>query len=106
MLGTVAGGQPYTLSVAVGNRLDTPSANNGTYTIGLLDGGKAVAELGVPELADRTGSVEQRPGSSPARGRGRQEGLWVREGLFGVLHDQAHAVGIQIRTPPRRTNYE
>ena len=43
VLGTVAGGQPYSLTVAVGNRLDTPSANNGTYTISLLDGGTVLA---------------------------------------------------------------
>ena len=43
VLGTVAGGQTYTLTVAVGNRLDVPYANNGTYTISLLDGGTVLA---------------------------------------------------------------
>ena len=42
-LGTVSGGLIYTLTVAVGNRLDTPAANNGTYTISLLDGGTVLA---------------------------------------------------------------
>jgi hypothetical protein len=43
VLGTVAGGQTYTLTVAVGNRLDVPYANNGTYTISLLDGGTVLS---------------------------------------------------------------
>ena len=43
VLGTVSGGLTYTLTVAVGNRLDTPLANNGTYTISLLDGGTVLA---------------------------------------------------------------
>ena len=42
-LGTVAGGQTYTLTVGIGNRLDSPLANNGTYTISLLDGGTVLA---------------------------------------------------------------
>ena len=43
VLGTVAGGDSYTLTVAVGNRGDTPYADNGTYTISLLDGGTVLA---------------------------------------------------------------
>ncbi len=43
VLGTVSGGQNYTLTVAVGNRLDSNYANNGTYTISLLDGGTVLA---------------------------------------------------------------
>ena len=43
MLGTVSGGQAYTLTVAVGNRPDTAYADNGTYTISLLDGGTVLA---------------------------------------------------------------
>ncbi len=39
----MAGGKTYTLTVAVGNRLDTPLANNGTYTISLVDGGTILA---------------------------------------------------------------
>jgi phosphodiesterase/alkaline phosphatase D-like protein len=43
VLGTVSGSQTYTLTVAIGNRLDSPLANNGTYTISLLDGGTVLA---------------------------------------------------------------
>jgi hypothetical protein len=43
VLGTVSGGQIYTLTVAVGNRADTPLSDNGTYTISLLDGGTVLA---------------------------------------------------------------
>ena len=43
VLGTVSSGETYTLTVDVGNRLDTPLANNGTYTISLLDGGTVLA---------------------------------------------------------------
>ena len=43
VLGTVSGGQTYTLTAAVGNRLDSNFANNGTYTVSLLDGGTVLA---------------------------------------------------------------
>jgi Fibronectin type III domain len=42
-LGAVADSQTYTLTVAVGNRGDTPYASGGTYTISLLDSGTALA---------------------------------------------------------------
>ena len=42
-LGTVSSGQIYTLTVAVGNRADTPFSDNGTYTISLLDGETVLA---------------------------------------------------------------
>jgi autotransporter-associated beta strand protein len=43
VLATVSGGEVYTLTVAVGNRADAPYADNGTYTISLLDGGTVLA---------------------------------------------------------------
>ena len=87
VLGTVAGGETYTLTVAVGNRADAPLSDNGTYTISLLDGGTVLASQSYAGSSITPGTWYE---PEPCLYNFRQCGYRQSPGSTGLRHCRLH----------------